>query len=351
MFSSPLLHADCEDVCLVVRDVDELSDASTGSGGLSSSSRSSFKPSGFGDVNDLVGVAFELEPCMMDVLADLFSKDHGAVCWPGCLAVMQPEINKEIRGVLVMWLVEVHQQMKLEQSSLFLGASILDRYLSKCSVKRAEAYLVGVACLLLAASFQECHTNTPTPDHFVYYTEGACAKEDIVKMECRILAALGFDLMVPTCHQFLEVFELVNGGDAEQLELGRYILKLSLLDSSLTRFEPSYIAAGASLVANELAGRATSWPTEMASVTRCSALRLAEVTNSLRSLFISAHTLTRDSFTNAMVNKYSKEKRRGVAKGFPNSAPLPGHPPIDAHATYANEVSNVAALEHALRVV
>lgn len=251
----------------------------------------------------------------LDFVEDLFSKEHVAVCPSGYLPVMQPNLHDGLRAVLVDWLVEIHRAMSLKPASLFLGVSLLDRYLSKCRVKRGDLQLVGVTCLLLAAKFEEVDTNTPTPDHLVFYTQGTCTKESIVQMECRVLAALGYEVMVPTCQHFLEIFQQANGGDAKHSELVNYMSELTLMDSSLTRFEPSHLAAGVLLLANGLTYREPRWPVELVSITRHSESSLAEITGLLANLIDMAATST----LNSIVREYSKEERFAVAAVFAKS--------------------------------
>ena len=44
----------------------------------------------------------------------------------------QREINERMRRVLVDWLVRVHQSFSLQQETLYLTVSIMDRYLAVC---------------------------------------------------------------------------------------------------------------------------------------------------------------------------------------------------------------------------
>ncbi len=118
--------------------------------------------------------------------------------------MMQPQLAREFRAVLVYWLVEVHQAMKLEKSSLLLAVSLAHRYLCKCRVQRAESQLVGIACVLVAAGFEETHADIPWLDKIEYYMAGTCGKAAIAKMPCSILSALGHAVVVTTC--FLDIF-------------------------------------------------------------------------------------------------------------------------------------------------
>jgi cyclin A len=52
-------------------------------------------------------------------------------------------------------LVEVVDEYKLSQESLFLAVSLLDRFLSRERVRCRYLQLLGVTCLWVAAKFEE----------------------------------------------------------------------------------------------------------------------------------------------------------------------------------------------------
>ena len=49
------------------------------------------------------------------------------------------------------------QEYKLVSDTLFLAISYVDRFLSMHAVPRAKLQLVGVACMLLAAKYEEIY--------------------------------------------------------------------------------------------------------------------------------------------------------------------------------------------------
>ena len=55
---------------------------------------------------------------------------------------MQRYVSRQMRAVLVDWLVDVHYKFKLNPESLFLGIWILDKFLSKQEVERKNLQLV-----------------------------------------------------------------------------------------------------------------------------------------------------------------------------------------------------------------
>lgn len=69
---------------------------------------------------------------------------------------VQTDITSNMRMVLVDWLVEVAEEYKLISDTLYLTVDYIDRYLSKCNIKRNKLQLLGVSCMLVAS-----YANTP----------------------------------------------------------------------------------------------------------------------------------------------------------------------------------------------
>merc|ERR1712176_1532160 len=102
-----------------------------------------------------------------------------------------------------MGLIEVHMKYRLRLETLHLAINIIDRYLSRRAVLRKRLQLVGVVAMFMAAKFEEI--NPPEIHDWVYITDHAYAKEDVLIMECNVLTALGFQIMVPTAAHFFEL--------------------------------------------------------------------------------------------------------------------------------------------------
>lgn len=69
----------------------------------------------------------------------------------------QPYINARMRSILIDWLIEVNLKWKYVPATLYLNVSIVDRYLSKATVKRSELQLVGVTALFIASKYEEIY--------------------------------------------------------------------------------------------------------------------------------------------------------------------------------------------------
>lgn len=56
-----------------------------------------------------------------------------------------------MRAILVDWLVEVVLSYKMQNETLYLAISFIDRFLSLISVVQAEFQLLGIVALFIAS--------------------------------------------------------------------------------------------------------------------------------------------------------------------------------------------------------
>jgi cyclin A len=64
---------------------------------------------------------------------------------------VQKDINPNMRGILVDWLVEVAEEYKLVSDTLYLSISYIDRFLSFKVLNRQKLQLLGVSAMLIAS--------------------------------------------------------------------------------------------------------------------------------------------------------------------------------------------------------
>eukprot|EP00033_Pygsuia_biforma_P005420 GCRY01005981.1.p1 GENE.GCRY01005981.1~~GCRY01005981.1.p1 ORF type:complete len:419 (+),score=75.31 GCRY01005981.1:138-1394(+) len=171
----------------------------------------------------------------------------------------QTDLNEKMRHILLDWLVEVHLKFRLMQETLFMTASIIDRYLSKKLVRRQELQLVGMTAMLIAAKVEEIYA--PEVHDFCYISDHAYAKEDVIRMEKDILLTLKFEFSPPTCMHFLRRSSKAAMSDIRTHTLAKYICELSLLEYRMLRYTPSLIAAGATFIAQKMIGHDQWTPT------------------------------------------------------------------------------------------
>lgn len=97
--------------------------------------------------------------------------------------------------------------------------------------------------MLIASKYEEIYA--PEVRDFVYITDKAYSKEDILKMESQILSTLDFDITTPSTYRFLERFAKVINADTPMFNLARYLIELPLIEYRMLKYAPSNIAASA----------------------------------------------------------------------------------------------------------
>ena len=142
--------------------------------------------------------------------------------------IKQNDINEKMRMILIDWLVEVHLKFKLLPETLFLTINFIDRYLQNNQTPRDKLQLIAVSSLLIACKYEEIYP--PEISSFVYITDNAYTKEDILNYEIKILGDLEYDLTYPTVLRYLEIVSVRLGLTDDKAFLNKmmYLLELCL---------------------------------------------------------------------------------------------------------------------------
>ena len=151
----------------------------------------------------------------------------------------QKDLNEKMRIILINWLIEVHLKFKLLPETLFLTINFIDRYLQKNQTSRDKLQLIAVSSLLIACKYEEIYP--PEISSFVYITDNAYKKQDILKYELIILSSLDYDLTYPTPLRFLEILIVKLGLVDDEIFFYKmqYLLELSL--SKLVFYNYTYL--------------------------------------------------------------------------------------------------------------
>merc|ERR1712059_91979 len=154
-------------------------------------------------------------------------------------------VNGRMRGVLLDWLVEVGQQFKLLQETLYMTVFIVDCFLQAegLLLKRNQLQLVGVTAMFLASKVEEMYP--PEIYDFVYITDNAYNAGEIRIMELKILNTTGFNVTRPHPLHFLRRNSKAGDVDVLQHSLAKYIMEVAMLEYEMAHFPPSKIAAAA----------------------------------------------------------------------------------------------------------
>ncbi|CAK9179210.1 unnamed protein product [Ilex paraguariensis] len=168
------------------------------------------------------------------------------------LRVTERDISQSMRGILIDWLVEVSEEYKLVPDTLYLAVNLIDRFLSENYIEKQKLQLLGVTCMLISSKYEEICA--PGVEEFCFITDNTYTKEEVLKMESRVLNLLGFQLSVPTTKKFLRRFihaaQVSSKVPCVELEfLANYLAELALMEYSFLKFLPSLIAASAVFLA------------------------------------------------------------------------------------------------------
>lgn len=82
---------------------------------------------------------------------------------------------------------QVHGRFHLFAETLHLSVYLVDTVLAHVKVEKADLQLVGMACMLVACKFEEMYV--PDIKDFEYIADNAFTKQQIIKMEIKVLVA------------------------------------------------------------------------------------------------------------------------------------------------------------------
>jgi hypothetical protein len=221
----------------------------------------------------------------------------------------QTDINEKMRAILIDWLIDVHLKFKLVPETMYLTVNIIDRFLSAKHVARKKLQLVGVTAMLIASKYEEIYA--PEVKDFVYISDKAYSRDEILKMESLMLNTLGFNLTVPSALQFVGRFVKAsgNGTDKEFEMLSTYMAELMLQEYFMIKYLPSMVAASAVYLSLKILGR-SGWTSTMHRYTQYSEAALKNCSTDLFGLLKAARL---NPQLQAVKKKYSSAKFSEVA--------------------------------------
>merc|ERR1719357_2342696 len=133
----------------------------------------------------------------------------------------QPDITNSMRAILVDWLVEVGEEYKLQNETLYLAVNYIDRFLSSMSVQRAKLQLVGTAAMFIASKYEEIYP--PDVGEFVYITDDTYNKRQVLRMEHLVLKVLKFSVSPPTAYFFVNHLAKMAGCTDKTTALAQFL--------------------------------------------------------------------------------------------------------------------------------
>ena len=152
----------------------------------------------------------------------------------------QPDINEQMRAILIDWLIEVHLRFHLKDQTLYITVGIIDLYLSNKIIQRSKLQLLGITALLIACKSQEIYY--PPIKDFIDITDKAYEKKELINMEYLVLRFLNFKILFPTPCDFYDIISQIYHFNSQQYYLGKYFMECALIDYRMIKYNPSILA-------------------------------------------------------------------------------------------------------------
>ena len=111
--------------------------------------------------------------------------------------------------------------------------------------------------MLIACKYEEIYP--PIVKDFVYITDNAYTKEEILTMEKKMLTSLDFSIQITSSFRFLERYCKVVKSDSLVFNLARYLIELSLVNYRMLRFSASNLASSALYLSLKMTKQPCSW--------------------------------------------------------------------------------------------
>ena len=158
----------------------------------------------------------------------------------------QKEINDKMRSILVDWIIDVHFKFGFTDETLFMTISIIDRYLSVTQITRTNFQLLGITALMIACKHEEI--DLPKIDDFIYITDNAYVKSEVIKMENDVLSKLNFAFLYPSPIKFFEYLSFHFNFTKKHHMMGKYLMESFLLDVKNVKYKPSIISCACTYI-------------------------------------------------------------------------------------------------------
>jgi len=233
-----------------------------------------------------------------EVFQYMLAKEGSCMPKPSYMA-KQRDINHAMRTILIDWMVEVSEEMKLTTETLCIAVNITDRFLSKMMVLRSKLQLVGASALFLAAKYEEIYP--PGVKDLIYLTDDCYTVDQLLRMERLILHVLEYRVSPPTPSYFLLCLNEWMKCDKVTLALAQYLVELSMTQEVYISHLPSVLSAASIAVARHILGYAP-WTEE---ATRLTGYQVADLTKCARDLCDVMRSSV-NSDQRAVREKYSK---------------------------------------------
>lgn len=147
---------------------------------------------------------------------------------------VQTEINKNMRKILIDWIIDVHHKFKLLNKTLFLTINIIDRFLCLKKISKQKLQLLGITSMFIASKYEEIYA--PEIRDFIYICDNAYSKEDIIKMEHLICYVLRYKFNLPSPQSFLSLWMKILCLKLDSIFFSNKCLELCLIEINTLKY-------------------------------------------------------------------------------------------------------------------
>lgn len=204
------------------------------------------------------------------------------------METVQTDLKPRMLTVLYGWMIEVNSKFKNHEETLWQAMTLCNRYLSKVDVPRTELQLVGSACLWISAKYTEIYP--PLAKDFVYISDNAYTREQLLEREQHICKELDYNFSGPTPYTFaLRYADVATHGFPEKNRirvkyLTLYGLERASLSYKLYKYEYSALAAAALHCALSCTGH--RWSSQVEKLTGVSAKDIKPLSREIRTIVL-----------------------------------------------------------------
>lgn len=226
------------------------------------------------------------------------------------LKKVQTEVKDTSRGFLVEWIIDVHRKFRLMSETLYVTVSIIDRYLSKVSIKKSQLHLLGVTALLIATKYEEIYP--PELKDLLSISENKFTKEEVLALEQEVLSTLEFDFFAPSSFRFLERYRKISNtaADDQIFYFAQYLSEIALLDAFLLKHKQSHIAAASFVLSARSIKKINAWNAEMEKSTGIKAEDIKLAVEDLKQFALEVNP----KFLSTLKYKFQKDQYLNVAQ-------------------------------------
>lgn len=164
--------------------------------------------------------------------------------------------------------------------------------------------------MLIAGKYEEIYP--PRIVDYVEITDRAYTKDDVRRMEVKILSEVQFELTVTSAFRFLERYSRLAQSPQLQYSLALYALELSLIEVSMNRYMPDTLACAALYASRKLTVRNEfPWPAFMFQQTGHAEADLRDCARDICFILAIAH---QKRYYQSLYRKFSAMKYQNVAE-------------------------------------